>query len=417
MTLAHHFVVSTAALDGGSSPLPAAPSDWQKYHVIVLGDVKANAFTAEQLRIIRDMVRDMGKGLMVLGGLDSFGQGGWPGSPIDQVMPMELSEAAGQFARPFALTPTAQGLRHELMRLKEDASENARMWSELPTIGGANRLPDADRIRAGHPGAIILATMPSGQPVMVAQQAGRGRVLAMAVDTTWRWRMHLDEGRELHDRFWRQVIQWLSNRRGNVWVTTDQPRYRLSQVRLAPDGDADRRRIIVRAGLEDETGRPVRDDQATLTEFMPPVGAAAPQTQSIALGSAAYRDDRYEVELPPPSRDGSYRLLLQATLNGQSVQAETSFLVESTDLELSRPLANFDLLRAIASAGKTPSSRFYALDEFGDLLDSFRATDYLIRREELRTTELGDRFRWPLLALGFSTLLLEWVLRKRRNLV
>jgi len=417
MRLTRHDVVTSGALGSGSSPLPATPAEWQKYHVIILGDVKANAFTATQLRTLRDMVRDMGKGLMMLGGFDSFGQGGWPATPVAELMPLDLSAAGGQMSEPFKLTATPQGLAHELMRLDPDPTANARLWGELPTIQGANRLPDAARIRTTHPGAIILATTPAGQPVMVAQQAGRGRVLAMAIDTTWRWRLHLDQGRELHSRFWRQAVQWLSNRQGNVWVTTDQPRYRLSQVRQAVGGSGDRQKIIIRAGLEDEGGRPVRDPAATLTEIMSPDDGGAPERKPVSLGAAGYRDDHYELELPAPTRDGSYRLLFEATLDGKPVQAETHFLVESTDVELSRPLANFDLLRGIAADGKSPDSRFYTLDQLGELLDGFKASDYLVRREEVLPTELGDRYRWPLLALVFSSLMIEWVYRKRKNLV
>lgn len=58
------------------------------YSSIVLSNVPAATFTQEQQKELAVYVRDMGSGLVMLGGDQSFGAGGWIGSPVEEVMPV-----------------------------------------------------------------------------------------------------------------------------------------------------------------------------------------------------------------------------------------------------------------------------------------------------------------------------------------
>ena len=58
------------------------------YSTIILANVSAAAFTDQQQQQLASYVRDMGSGLIMLGGDDSFGAGGWIGSPVEEVMPV-----------------------------------------------------------------------------------------------------------------------------------------------------------------------------------------------------------------------------------------------------------------------------------------------------------------------------------------
>lgn len=60
------------------------------YSAIILANVPANAFTDEQQRMLASYVEDTGGGLIMTGGDDSFGAGGWIGTPIEDVLPVEL---------------------------------------------------------------------------------------------------------------------------------------------------------------------------------------------------------------------------------------------------------------------------------------------------------------------------------------
>ena len=58
------------------------------YSSIILSNVAAATFTDRQQEELAIFVKDMGSGLIMLGGPDSFGAGGWIGSPIEEVMPV-----------------------------------------------------------------------------------------------------------------------------------------------------------------------------------------------------------------------------------------------------------------------------------------------------------------------------------------
>ncbi len=60
------------------------------YSSIILSNIPAATFTDQQLRDMATFVKDMGGGLIMLGGPDSFGAGGWIGSPLEEVMPVSF---------------------------------------------------------------------------------------------------------------------------------------------------------------------------------------------------------------------------------------------------------------------------------------------------------------------------------------
>lgn len=60
------------------------------YSSVVLANVPANTFTREQQQTLAHYVENLGGGLIMIGGDESFGAGGWIGSPVAAVMPVEF---------------------------------------------------------------------------------------------------------------------------------------------------------------------------------------------------------------------------------------------------------------------------------------------------------------------------------------
>ncbi len=58
------------------------------YATIILANVPAATFTDKQQEDMAIYVKDMGSGLIMTGGDEGFGAGGWIGSPIEEVMPV-----------------------------------------------------------------------------------------------------------------------------------------------------------------------------------------------------------------------------------------------------------------------------------------------------------------------------------------
>jgi len=60
------------------------------YSTILLSNIPASAFTDDQQKAMATFVKDMGSGLIMLGGPDAFGAGGWMGGPIEEIMPVSF---------------------------------------------------------------------------------------------------------------------------------------------------------------------------------------------------------------------------------------------------------------------------------------------------------------------------------------
>ncbi|MBI1246492.1 VWA domain-containing protein [bacterium] len=81
-----------------SDQLFSTMADLQPYDVVVLGNVARSsgntelitAFSDAQMQMLADNTRSLGAGLVMLGGPDSFGAGGWHNTPIEEAMPLDF---------------------------------------------------------------------------------------------------------------------------------------------------------------------------------------------------------------------------------------------------------------------------------------------------------------------------------------
>lgn len=64
--------------------------DLQAYDLVMLANVPAEAMRPEQQAMLVSHVRDLGAGLVMIGGPDSFGAGGWHGSELERILPLRL---------------------------------------------------------------------------------------------------------------------------------------------------------------------------------------------------------------------------------------------------------------------------------------------------------------------------------------
>lgn len=70
--------------------MPTDPISLQKYDLIILQDVAAEELPRRAHALIADYVTNLGGGLVMVGGPDSFGAGGWKGTAIEPVLPVRL---------------------------------------------------------------------------------------------------------------------------------------------------------------------------------------------------------------------------------------------------------------------------------------------------------------------------------------
>jgi uncharacterized membrane protein len=70
------------------------------YDLVVLANVPAEQFTQDQMEMLRSSVYDQGCGLIMVGGPDAFGPGGYQGTPVEAALPVDCEikalKAAGK---------------------------------------------------------------------------------------------------------------------------------------------------------------------------------------------------------------------------------------------------------------------------------------------------------------------------------
>ena len=72
-----------------ASDFPNSLQELQRYKAVVLVDVPAKALSDLHMQLIQTAVRDLGKGLVAIGGEQSFTAGEYEGSPLEEVLPVK----------------------------------------------------------------------------------------------------------------------------------------------------------------------------------------------------------------------------------------------------------------------------------------------------------------------------------------
>jgi uncharacterized membrane protein len=192
---------------------PKSREELFKYRGVILGSVEAGAFTGDQLQMIADFVDRRGGGLLMIGGPRAFGEGGYGGTPVADVLPLLIdprtrASEPDRLAR-LRVTPTRAGQGHAATQIAPTEAASASRWPQLPLVTAVNApLP-------AKPGATVLlnGTDESGRTrvVLASQQYGRGKGIAFTVQDSWSWQMHASISLEdqTHENFWRQLLRWL----------------------------------------------------------------------------------------------------------------------------------------------------------------------------------------------------------------
>jgi uncharacterized membrane protein len=374
------------------------------YDVLILGDLDASALGEQNLAELAEAV-ERGKGLALLGGYHSFGAGGYRDTPLADVMPITMNRFERQdfdapiredlhLPGPLRFVPIAP---HPIVSLADEA-ENEAAWRRLPALGGANKfagVKEAAGVRA-------IASTDRQQPLLVVGEYGKGRVAAMAGDSTWRWCMQGHE--EAHKRFWRQMILWLVARedmqQNDVWIQLDQRRY-------SPDS-----RLEFRVGVKSPTGNAITD-AALEVELAAPDGTRSPLRLTRVEDYWTGLIER--LELP-----GDYAIVVTAERNGQVLGTTRSeFLVYDRDIELSNAAADHDQMARLAAMTGEVGGRVVAPEQLANLLEEIRDKPPEMEIEVQTKWQLADTARdaWALLLVFVALLSSEWILRKRWGLV
>lgn len=170
------------------SGFPTEAAELFAWDGLILDDIEAAYFTADQQELIREFVRKRGGGLLMLGGQESFRQGEYERTPIGELLPVDLRTAPESATGPLRLQLTRDGWLQPWVRLRTDQDDEMARLQDMPSFETLNRVV---RVR---PGAQVMATVSDTQgqewPALTVQRFGRGRSAALCIGDLWRWRMH-----------------------------------------------------------------------------------------------------------------------------------------------------------------------------------------------------------------------------------
>ena len=275
----------------------------------------------------------------MLGGR-SFAQRGLSGTPLEEVLPVELNDRRGGLVRASLdagdlpahnrVTLTPEGEAHPIMRIGGSPEETRKMWSALPALAASAPLGGP------RPGATILAltTAPGGGvfPVVAVQRYGQGRSMVFAGEASWRWKMMVALDRS--------PLRVLLASVGALALLVRARSGRRSGVPDAPEpGDA----IAIDVDARDASFAPVPDATIDATLTLP--GGA---TQPIKLRHADPPGGRYTAALGAGAA-GLYRVHAEARRGTTTLGAADRWMyVGGADREFADPRLNEGFLRRVA---------------------------------------------------------------------
>lgn len=441
--------------------LPRSPEEWRAFDAIILGDVRPELFTEEQLQQIKDHVSINGAGLVWIGG-EGATPGAWSGTPLADLLPFVLqgADSAGLpiWPGPVTITPTPLADRLGVLRLLPQAIGNSWWPAELadPATGWnqfqwAQRLDPAllkpavevlavARDAAAAPPASPLDSTADAQdlsaPILVSMRFGAGRVLYLATDEIWRWRY--GRGELYAERFYLQILRMLGresvSRAGKLaLLSVSPPRAEVEQpIRVAVELidqsliDAAPASIRVRILRELDTPGPPSpvDPGATDTRPASIIDDSFAPVELVLLPESLAASTSRDPRLPRAARTfaatwiateaGSYRVEaadslligLGAAGMGGSAPLAAPLQIWLPDDELRRPETDHDALARLAQAtgGSILSPR--------DLVD----LPSLLPNRELRLAgepDIETLWDTPLALILLLTLLtIEWIGRR-----
>jgi uncharacterized membrane protein len=379
---------------------PKTREELFRYRALILGSVEASFFTHDQLDMIADFVSQRGGGLLVLGGRNAFAEGGYQGTRLAEALPVfmddELSTGAEPYYTELFITPTRTGLTHPATQLGQEDSEAVReLWESLPPVTTLNPVT---RLKPGATG--LLTGGPEDdrdrQVVLAFHRYGRGKVIALPIQDSWTWQMHVDIPLEdqTHETFWRQLLRWLSD------GVPDQVEARSEREVVEPGQPVN---LVVEVG--DSAYAEVNNGNVVAVVHDP-----SGNSTTVPLDWDVEQDGHYEGGFPTTG-PGLYEVSVHATRAGDSIGTAVTYVnVAPSDDEYFDASMRGTTLRRVADQ---TGGLFYTPETVETLPEDIGLTG-----AGVTLTEERDLWDMPILLIVVLGLMAaEWGYRRKRGLI
>lgn len=321
------------------------------YDLVILGDVDAEFFSADEFLRLEELVRDRGGSLLMLCG-ERFSPTSYRGTPVERMLPVRFDPAGEWEDVDDAIYPTLtpEGRSSLVMTLEMDPEVNDRIWSRVAPL---NRIPPLLEPR---PGATVLATLSDSRsrteayPLVAWQRYGTGKCMMIGTDRMWLLRFKT--GDKYHWRVWSQCIQFLTLSR----LMGEHKRIRLETDRAIYPLDG---QVQLYAHLLDERFEPMM--QAGFDVLVTPLTDEGAAPRRVTLRPDARIPGLYEGYFSP-TQTGRYRV--ESDAGDRDLSNTTEFQVADTAPEMASTEMQLTQLQRIADLS---GGRLLRVPELGSL--------------------------------------------------
>lgn len=382
---------------------PRTAEELYGYHAVIIDDLEAEFFSADQAQLLQKFVSERGGGVLMLGGMESFREGNYLRNPIGDMLPVYLDgqdAAAAEAPGPLQFQLAREGWLQAWARLRDNEADERTRIEAMPPFEVFNR------VRALKPGASVIASVRDNKgaelPALAVQRFGRGRTAALMVGDVWRWGMKDAVAQADMGRAWRQLVRWL---------IADVPlRVQLTQEPVAADANG---AIRLQVRVRDEKFQPV-DDASVMVDIEPVVfegtGGAAATGIKLEAEPALSEPGLYQVTYVP-RQTGGYRAVatVKNSAGADLGRAETGWSTDLAAEEFRSLVPNVALLEDIARKTGGQVVAAAELDSFVRRLPELRAP--------VMETWSYPAWHTPLMfAFALACLLAEWGLRRWKGM-
>jgi hypothetical protein len=375
-----------------------------EYDLLIFGDIPGSFWTPEQQDVIKQFVAEGGGMIQIAGRWHA--PAGWVKSPIADTLPVEFDAVRFPIespARPIGFKPQVApaAARAAVLSLEDDPLDNARRWRQLPEIYWnypVTKLKPAAEAFLVHPTAKLADGKP--MPLLAGHYYGKGYVLFLGFDETWRWRFN--EADKYFGRFWSQAV-----------YVAGVPRTvgtKLTQLSMNTTDPVQGRTGEVYARLFTKDFQPVTSDEVEARliklDADPNERDSNVPVKLIAIRGTDNKPTGEYVATLPFNRTGRFGLKVDPN-NGNPASLEYRVSLPPEHELAPGGMAEGDLRRIAEATG----GGFYREEDLYKMPGQVKTqmTPYSIRTEYLLWN------RWALFVL-IGLLTLEWVVRKFNGL-
>ncbi|MFC1497617.1 glutamine amidotransferase, partial [Verrucomicrobiota bacterium] len=169
-----------------------------KFNLIILGELNAKELGAKHADNVVSFVENGGS-LIVLGTQKTLGPNGYSSTSLKALLPIVFKDVLyheeGRFKMGFNDLQKTNGFNPfsnfseppELLSFYHGSSTQKKNITVIASILNLNK----------------------NYPVIVAGQHGKGRVIMILTDPIWKWKLSKDNGEEMYNFFWQEMLLYL----------------------------------------------------------------------------------------------------------------------------------------------------------------------------------------------------------------